>query len=210
MNPIFDFFIDAYRHTPTHLIVLEAITFVFGIASVYYSKKLNILVYPTGLIATILTTYILYVAGYLGDMMMNFYYSIMSIYGWWNWARRKNDELVVKVTRTNFKEKIIGFAMFLVTMMVTYSVYKIYGYELETPNYIDIFTSGIFFTAMWYMATKKLENWTLWIFANIITVPLYAYRGLGILSLQYIIFTILAIQGYIAWKKHLNNETATV
>ena len=76
-------------------------------------------------------------------------------------------------------------------------------------NYIDIFTSGIFFTAMWYMANKKLENWTLWILADIITVPLYAYRGWGMLSLQYLIFTILAIQGYFAWKKLLNKSLQT-
>ena len=94
-------------------------------------------------------------------------------------------------------------------MLVTYLVYKAFEYEIETANYIDIFTSGIFFTAMWYMATKKLENWTLWIFADIITVPLYAYRGLGMLSLQYLIFTILAIQGYLAWKKHLDNNPQT-
>ena len=142
--------------------------------------------------------------------MMNVYYSVMSIYGWYNWARVKNKEHVVKISRTNNKEKLIGFGMFLLTMLVTYLVYKGFGYELEKANYIDIFTSGVFFTAMWYMAIKKLENWTLWIFADIITVPLYAYRGLGMLSLQYLIFTILAIQGYIEWKKRLDNIPQTV
>ncbi|MCX7547040.1 nicotinamide riboside transporter PnuC [Xanthomarina sp. F1114] len=209
MNQIFNFFIDAYRNTETYLIVLEILAFVFGIASVYYAKKVNILVYPTGLVATVITVYLLYVAGYLGDMMMNFYYSIMSIYGWWNWARKKDDAPVVPISRTNQREKIIGFVLFIITAIVTYTVYKVYGYELKIPNYIDIFTSGIFFTAMWYMATKKLENWTLWILGNIITVPLYAYRGLGILSLQYVVFTVLAIQGYIAWKKHLDKLEAT-
>ena len=66
--------------------------------------------------------------------------------------------------------------------MITYGVYSFYDYELATTNYIDILTSGIFFTAMWYMANKKVENWVLWIIADVITVPLYAYRGLGMLS----------------------------
>ncbi len=208
MNQIFDFFIDAYRATPTWMIVLEGIAFVFGILSVIYAKKANILVYPTGLIATVITVYLLWKAGYLGDMMMNFYYSVMSIYGWWNWSRKKNDKLVVPISRTNTKEKLIGIGLFVVTMMVTYMVYLWDGRTMGIPSYIDTFTSGIFFTAMWYMATKKLENWTLWIFADLITVPLYAYRGLGMLSLQYLIFTILAIQGYLAWKKHLNKNLA--
>ena len=103
--------------------------------------------------------------------------------------------------------------MFLLTIGVTYAVYKGYGTHIDSSNYIDMFTSGLFFTAMWFMANKKLENWTLWIFADLITVPLYAYRGWGMLSLQYLIFTILAIQGYLAWKKSLNKsqlETQTV
>jgi len=209
MEKIIDFFLEPYYSRATYLIILEAIAFVFGIASVIYAKNRNILVYPTGLIATTITVYLFLYDELMGDMMMNFYYSVMSIYGWWNWARKKNGSPVVPVSRTNKKEKFIGFGMFVLTMLVTYVVYKAYGSVIEFTNYIDIFTSGLFFTAMWFMANKKLENWTLWIIADIITVPLYAYRGWGMLSLQYLIFTILAVQGYIAWKKHLNNNLQT-
>lgn len=210
MNDLLDFFINAYKTTPSYQIVLEAIAFVFGIVSVWFAKHENILVYPTGIICTIITVYLLYINEYFGDMMMNFYYSIMSIYGWYNWSRKKGNDYVVPISRTNTKEKLIGVALFLATMVVTYFVYKGFNYKLQIPNYIDIVTSGIFFTAMWYMATKKLENWTLWIIGNLITIPLYAYRGLGMLSLQYLIFTILAIQGYLQWKKSLNNNPTTL
>ena len=209
MNEIIDFFLEAYSTASTLDITLEAIAFVFGIASVVYAKKENILVYPTGLVATIITVYLLYKAGYFGDMMMNFYYSVMSLYGWWNWSRKKEDKYIVPISRTTMKEKLIGWLLFTLTMVVTYSVYRYFGQEIESANYIDIFTSGVFFTAMWYMANKKIENWTLWIFADIITVPLYAYRGLGMLSLQYLIFTVLAIQGYLAWKKTLDKKIST-
>lgn len=205
MNQLFEFFLDAYRHAPTFQIVLEAIAFVFGILSVWYAKNEDILVYPTGIICTVITVYLLYINQYFGDMMMNLYYSVMSIYGWWNWSRKKGDTLLVPISRTNKKEKLVGIGMFLLTMIVTYAVYVGFDYTLEIPNYIDVVTSGIFFTAMWYMANKKLENWTLWIIADIVTIPLYAYRGLGMLSLQYVFFTILAIQGYIQWKKSLDN-----
>ena len=210
MNPIFDFFLGPYEDRELSLIILEATAFFFGIASVVYAKKEDILVYPTGLVATVITTYIFLVDQLYGDMMMNFYYSIMSIYGWWNWARRKdNRELVVNITRTNAREKWVGFGFFLLTMLFTYGVYKGFGAEIGTTNYVDIFTSGIFFTGMWYMANKKLENWTLWILGDVITVPLYAYRGWGMFSLQYLIFTVLAIQGYLAWKKNLGNSLQT-
>lgn len=206
MSHIFDFFLNSYQGKEPYIIALEAIVFVTGILSVWYAKKENILVYPTGLIATVITVYLFYRDGLLGDMMMNFYWSAMSIYGWWNWSRKKNDKKVVQISRTNTKEKLIGIGLFLVTMLINYAVYKVFGYKVEPSNYVDIFTSGIFFTAMWYMALKKLENWTLWIFADLITIPLYAYRGWGMLSIQYIIFTVLAIQAYFAWKKSLDKN----
>ncbi|WP_303318896.1 nicotinamide riboside transporter PnuC [Flavivirga abyssicola] len=210
MNPIFDFFLNSYRDKEAYIIVLEAIVLVTGIASVWYAKKENILVYPTGLIATIISVYILLKDQLYGDMMMNFYFSIMSVYGWWNWSRTKNNKKVVRISRTNTSEKIIGFVLFVLTMGVTYIVYKSSGIQISISNYIDIFTSGMFFTGMWYMARKKIENWTLWIIADIITVPLYAYRGWGMLSFQYLIFTVLAIQAYILWKKSINNSLQTV
>ena len=210
MNHIFDFFLDTYQGKETYIIILESIVMVAGILSVWYAKKENILVYPTGLVATIITVFLFLRDGLLGDMMMNFYWSAMSIYGWWNWSRKKNNKKVVRISRTTTKEKWIGFGLFILTMMVNYGVYRIFNYEIEASNYVDIFTSGIFFTAMWYMALKKLENWTLWIIADIITIPLYAYRGWGMLSLQYIIFTILAIQGYLLWKKNLSSNLQTL
>jgi nicotinamide mononucleotide transporter len=209
MSPIFDFFLDPYRDRSLLFIVLEAIAFVFGIASVIYAKREHIWVYPTGLIATLITMYIFLKDELLGDMMLNLYYSLMSVYGWWNWSRKKGETSLVRISRTNSREKWIGLLLFVLTLGVTYGVYKLFGTEIGYTNYIDIFTSGIFFTAMWYMANKKLENWTLWILADIITVPLYAYRGWGMLSLQYLIFTILAIQGYFAWKKLLNKSLQT-
>lgn len=199
-----DFLISQYKNASTTQICLEFLAFVFGIISVYCAKKENIWVYPTGLISTVITVYLLYQASYFGDMTMNVYYSIMSIYGWYKWMS-KSKEPDLLITRTNSKEKIIGFVFFILTMFITYLVYKFFDYKLEIPNYIDIFTSGIFFTAMWYMAIKKIENWTLWILGDCIAVPLFAYRGLGMLSLQYLIFTILAILAYLEWRKILNN-----
>jgi len=200
-----DFFISQYQNASILQIVLEFLVFVFGIASVVLAKKENIWVYPTGLIATVITTYLLYQAKYFGDMTMNAYYSLMSLYGWYKWTAKTN-EPAVKITRTNLREKLIGFGLFALTMGITYMVYKFFDYKLEIPNYIDIFTSGLFFTAMWYMALKKIENWTLWIIGDCIVVPLFAYRGLGMLSLQYFIFTILAVYGYLEWKKIIQEK----
>lgn len=201
-----DFFLEAYKNKPFADIFLEGIVFFFGIASVYFAKKENILVYPTGIIATVLTVYLLYQAGYFADMTINIYFSIMSIYGWYQWTRKKEGKPVIHISRTTVREKIIGVLLFFLTIVVTYLVYHLFDQEINPENYIDIFTSGLFFTGMWYMALKKIENWTLWIIGDLIAVPLYGYRGLGMLSLQYVIFTVLAILAYLEWRKILNNN----
>ena len=203
MESIIDFFIESYSNTSYNMIILEVIAFLFGIISVVYAKKENILVYPTGIICTVISVYILLKAQYFGDMMMNIYYSSMSLYGWWNWNRLKNDNSRIEITYTSFKERITALVLFVLTIIVTYTVYIFNITTIELVNYIDIFTSGIFFVAMWFMANKKIESWIFWIVGDLITIPLYAYRGLGMLSLQYLIFTILAIQGYNQWKKSL-------
>jgi nicotinamide mononucleotide transporter len=199
-----DFLINQYKEATTLQISLEFVAFLFGILSVIFAKKENIWVYPTGLISTVITVYLLYQAKFFGDMTINFYYSIMSIYGWYKWTS-KTAEPNLLITKTSTREKIIGFVLFLLTLLFTYLVYLFFDYSIEIPNYIDIFTSGIFFTAMWYMALKKIESWRLWIIGDCIAVPLFAHRGLGMLSLQYFIFTILAIMAYLQWKKILNN-----
>lgn len=203
---MFDFLFSQYKNASTIQILLELIAFIFGIASVWLAKNEHIGVYPSGLIATIITTYLLYLAGYLGDMLLNGYFSIMSIYGWYNWTRKENDSANLPVSRTTNSEKITGIVLFILTIFVVFGVYNYFDYKIKTDNYFDILASGIFFTGMWFMAKKKIENWTLWIIGDLIVVPLYVYRGLGMLALQYLVFTIIAVFGYIEWKKTLNKS----
>lgn len=205
-----DFFLNAYQETPINQIVLEFIAFVCGIWSVVLAKKENILLYPVGLIATLITVYLLFLAGYLGDMLINAYFSIMSIYGWYRWAQKNEDESHIPISRTSFKEKIIGIILFGITIFVVYAIYTFFDYQINWDNYVDIFTSGLFFTGMWFMANKKIENWTLWIIGDAIATPLYAYRGLGMLSLQYLIFTFLAVAAYLEWHRILKNKKGVI
>lgn len=202
-----DFFINTYKNVSSFNICLEILTFVFGVWSVLLARKQNILTFQVGLLATSITVYLLFMAGYYGDMAINFYYSIMSIYGWYKWRKHSFFETELAISRTNFRQKTLGFILFLITMIVVILVYKIFDFKIATENYFDIFTSGIFFTAMWFMALKKIENWTLWILGNAIVVPLYAFKGLYILAIEYIIFTILAILAYFEWKNILKHQT---
>lgn len=199
---MFETIIQQYQNIPNWKITFEIIIFIFGILSVILAKKENTLVYPTGLIATILSVYIMYDAKYFADMSINIYYSIMSIYGWFQWKKITNGT-TLSVSRTNVNEKLIGILLFIVTAIVCVYIYQFFDYKLQTNNYLDIFTTALFFTAMWYMARKKIENWTLWIIGDAICVFIFFDRQLYIIAFQNIIFTILAFSAYLEWKKYL-------
>lgn len=199
---MFETIINQYQSTPNWQIGIEIVIFIFGVLSVYFAKKENVLVYPTGIVCTILSVYIMFHAKYYADMSINIYYSIMSVYGWFQWKKITNGE-VLSISRTNMKEKIIGIVLFLITAIICIYIYKFFNYKLQINNYLDIFTTSLFFTAMWYMAKKKIENWTLWIVGNTFAVYIFFDRQLFIIAIQYIIFTILAISAYIEWKKYL-------
>jgi nicotinamide mononucleotide transporter len=114
---MFETIIHQYKSIPNWQIGIEIIIFIFGVLSVYFAKKENILVYPTGIICTILSVYIMYNAKYYADMSINIYYSIMSVYGWFHWKKITNGE-VLSISRTNMKEKIIGIILFLITAII--------------------------------------------------------------------------------------------
>jgi nicotinamide mononucleotide transporter len=205
MGEVYDFFLSSYSDYSRLDIILEFLAFWFGIISVVFAKKQNILVYPTGIICTIITMYIMYKVSLLGHILVNLLYTIISFFGWWNWSRRENNELVVKVSKFTSNDLTKSLLIFFFIVFVAYFAHDFFATNFEGQiKELDILTSGIFVTAMWLMANKKLENWILWIIGNIITIPLYLSSDKIILSIQYVIFTILAIQAYIEWKKSLS------
>ncbi|MGO3237897.1 MAG: nicotinamide riboside transporter PnuC [Psychroflexus halocasei] len=210
MSHIFDWLLSQYDGAETYLIVLESIAVVFGFLSVWYSKQDNLLVFPTGIISTGIFVYILNIFGLLGDMLINAYYFSMSIYGWYMWTRKVDDTHFIPIKRINAKEKKQSVFLFIGAIVFVGLVYTYFEKWNDWTAYVDTFTTALFFIGMWLMAKKKLENWIYWIIADIISIPLYFYKGLGITALQYILFTIVAIYGYKAWKKELNKPKKTL
>ena len=203
MTEVFDFLFGQYsEYDPMH-ITLEIIAVIFGFLSVWFSKQNNIWVFPTGLISTSIFVYLLFKWGLLGDMMINGYYFIMSIYGWYIWTRKVDPTHYTPISKTTKKEQKIAAVIFISTLIFVYLVYKSFGKWSHWVAYIDTLTTAIFFVGMWLMARRKIENWILWIIGDIISVPLYFYKGYTFTSLQYFFFTIIAIYGFLAWKKYL-------
>ena len=209
MQQVIEFLFGQYsEYTLTHTL-LELFAVTMNIFSVIYAKRNSILVYPTGLIGTGIFVYILYNFSLLGDMIINFYFVLMSIYGWYYWAQKKDGAALHNVSRTSTKEYYIIVILGITSLLSIYFIYNFYDKWDSWTAYVDTITTAIFFVAMYLMARRKVESWIFWIIGDIITIPLYFYKGLTISSIQYLIFLILAILGYISWKKILNNSTQT-
>ena len=209
MQEIIEFLFGQYsEYTLTHTL-LELFAVTMNILSVIYAKRNSILVYPTGLIGTGIFVYILYKFSILGDMIINFYFVLMSIYGWYYWAQKKDGQTLNNVSRTSIKEYYFILILGITSLLSIYLVYNFYDKWDSWTAYVDTITTAIFFVAMYLMARRKVESWIFWIIGDLITIPLYFYKGLTISSIQYLIFLILAILGYISWKKILNSSTQT-
>jgi nicotinamide mononucleotide transporter len=204
---MFEFIFNQYKDYPTYEILLEVIAIFFGLLSVWYAKKDNIWVFPTGIINTAIYVYLLWKWSLLGDMMINFYYVIMSIYGWYHWTRKKDNVVQFKISRMNSYEKKVSVVIFVLTIGFVLAIYTFFDKFTHWTSYVDTLVTGIFFVGMWLMARRKIENWILWIIGDIISIPMYFVKGYSFTSIQYLIFTILAIMVYLEWKRTLQQKT---
>jgi nicotinamide mononucleotide transporter len=210
MSQVFDFLFAQYATYDPIDIGLEIIGVVFGLLSVWLAKKNHIGVFPTGMISTFVYVYLLFQWGLIGDMMINAYYFAVSIYGWYIWTRVNDQKEQTHISSMSTTEWRNIAALFLGSLFFVYSVYQWFGLWNSSTAVIDTFTTAIFFSGMWLMARRKIENWIFWIVGDVISVPLYLVKGFSFTSFQYLIFTFIAIFGYLAWKKTLDSHQLTV
>jgi len=184
---------------------IEAVAVIMGIVSVWYSRKENILVYPTGLINTTLYIYLSFKGHLLGEASVNLYYTIMSLYGWYLWTRKTEDKtkFVLQITHSNKKEWLQQLLFFGVIYTIIYLLltYAKTAFAPEAIPWADAFASATAYTGMWLMAKKKVESWIWWILTNIASIPLYFIKGYAFTSVQFIVLLILAIAGWISWNQ---------
>ena len=168
----------------------------FGLVSVWHAKKEQIWVYPTGIISIIIYIAITFQYKLYGDMGIQIYYLVMSMYGWYFWTQGRGTHSPVSISKNNKQENTIVFLLFLSSFLLIR-----FGLGLtdsDVPGW-DALTSALAITGMWLMARKKIEHWIAWIVVDSISVPLYIYKGLPLTSFQFLLFTLLAGWGYMTW-----------
>ena len=195
----------------SHTTLLEYVAVFAGIASVWYSRAENILVYPVGLINTIIYIYISASGHLLGEATVNLYYTIMSIYGWIIWA--KKDKELHPVVHVTFSDKkwwtwqLLFFAAFYVAIYFSLTYLK-KDFAPGAIPWADAFASATAFTGMWLMTKKKVESWYWWIATNIASIPLYFIKHYVFTSVYYVVLLIMAVWGLLEWIKRAKQSHA--
>ncbi|MEO5591151.1 MAG: nicotinamide riboside transporter PnuC [Chitinophagaceae bacterium] len=189
---------------------LEFIAVITGIASVWFSRKENILVYPVGLINTIIYIYLSVKGSLYGEASVNLYYTVMSIYGWIIWAKKdQQHNTMLHIAHSNKKEWIQQIAFFALFYIAIFFALRGLKTSLFAPGAIpwaDAFASATAYTGMWLMAKKKVESWYWWIATDIISVPLYFTKHYVFTSVYYIILSIFAFWGLAEWIKRARKQ----
>ena len=199
MNSLYTSLIENLKNTT----ILEYIAVFFGIISPLYSRKENILVYPTGIISVSIYIYLCFQQGIFAEMGINAFYLIMSFYGWYVWTHPEKGKKEKPISTLSNKELIYNVLLTLLFFIILYFILKKVG---STVPVFDSLSTSIFITGMWLMSQKKLENWHAWILGNLISIPLFAYKTLVLTSLYYIIILVIAIFGFISWKKKFDEQ----
>jgi nicotinamide mononucleotide transporter len=186
----------------------EWVSTIAQIASVWYARKNNVLVYPAGIIGVLLAAYVYFFMvnpPLYADASLNIYYFLMSVYGWYNWVQKKDGEhYTYPISWCTKPQLAVGIGFFLFFWAVIYFV-LVKVTDSNTPV-LDSLVSASAITAMWWMAKRKIENWLAWIFSNIFAIPLNFYKKLMLFSLMYVLFLAMAWWAYNEWKKQASKN----
>lgn len=202
-------FIEGMKHTTW----LEYIAVFAGIASVWFSRKENVLVYPVGFINTIIYIWLSYKYHLPGEASVNFYYTVMSVYGWYMWLKKDDrHEKKLHITwsdRKMWTYQVFFFLFFYGAIYFSLVYLKEQFFEGAIP-WADAFASATAFTGMWLMTRKKVESWYWWLATNIASIPLYFVKGLVFTSVYYLILLVMAVFGLTEWVKRAKRGTHVV
>ena len=206
-SEIFQQFIQGILQTS----LVEYIAVFAGIASVWYSRKENILVYPTGLVNTVFYIYLSFKGGLFGEASVNFYYTVMSVYGWIIWARKDvQQKPLVRITastKSEWVQQLGFFSIFYLVIFFALTFLKV-NFTPEAIPWADAFASATAYTGMWLMTRKKIESWYWWMATNIASIPLYFVKGYIFTSVYYIILLVMAVFGLVEWLHRKKNDSA--
>ena len=185
---------------------LELVAVAFGLVSVYLSAREHIVSWPTAIVNVGIFFFLFWEAKLYADAVLQLFYLVLSAYGWYEWLYGGDRHSRLQVSRATRLHWAIVTPLFLVGGLGLGAILARYT---DSPMpYFDALLTSASLVAQWMMTRKLLENWIIWILADIVYVPIFVMRGLPFTALQYAIFLVLAVVGYAGWQKSLRAHAA--
>jgi nicotinamide mononucleotide transporter len=195
------FFNNLIGFGPVQTTPIELFAVAFGLLSVWSMKKESILAFPFGIINVLVYIYICFTAKLYAYSGINLFYFVMSVYGWYNWLRHGKDEEKIRISSCSLQERILN-GLAIIVFFILLRILLIRYTDSVVPTW-DAITTAIYIIGMWLLARKKIENWILWITGDLISIFLFAFEKLYFSSFQFLVFTIIAVFGFLEWRKKL-------
>jgi nicotinamide mononucleotide transporter len=200
MNSFTDFFVNNW---------IELAGAAAACIYLFFSIRQSILLWLCGIATSVFYIYVFGKSALYADMGLQFYYLIVSIYGWFVWAKggvtkNKSEMPVAKLSlRLTVKLFVVhGLIYVALLLMLLYLPEKL-GFSASSLPYLDALTTSASIVATWMIARKYIENWLIWIFVDALSAGMYIYKELWITSVLFVIYTIAAVIGYRAWKNDM-------
>ncbi len=185
---------------------IEIAGFIFGVAGVWLTLRENVWCFPIGLVNVLLSLFLFYQQKLYADALQQFVYIILLSYGWFYWITGNNSQKQLKISNSNSNLLFLCLVTFLLCTLILGTLLS--QYTDATFPWLDSTATSLSFVAQWMIAKKKIENWLIWMVVNIMYIGIYIYKDLWLYSLLFFIYLLLAISGYLTWRKQLNRAIA--
>ncbi len=183
----------------------EIIAVVFSLACIWLAVKKHVLNWPVGIIGVSAYLVLFYHERLYADMALQVVFIAQGFYGWYNWAGT-NQVSDRDVSLLNGFQRII-YSILIIGISIAWALLLKIFTNASTP-YVDAFAATLSLIANWLMARKRIENWILWIIADLVYISLFWYKHLYLSSGIYVVFLGLSVKGLIDWNKAKNTGKA--
>ncbi|KAA3652902.1 MAG: nicotinamide riboside transporter PnuC [Bacteroidetes bacterium] len=199
---MFDSLFEQIQH-PNLDFLLEAIAVITAIIYVWLAARSNYWCFLFGFISSAVYVYICFQFKLYFDVIINLFYLLMSVIGWVSWKNNTEDN-ILQIFSMNKREfwKLIALGISITILLAAFATH----FSDASLPYLDAFTTVFGIIATILVIQRKIENWLIWIAVDIVAISMYFYKGLQLTALLFLIYTIIAISGYISWKKQLNHD----
>ena len=187
---------------------IELLGAILGFAYIFFSIRQSILTWPVGLLTSIIYVWVFFNTKLYADMGLQLYYVVISIYGWYEWVKGKSTSSggkeALKISRLSLKLGLVLSFTSVAVCLLMWFVLK--NYTDSTVPFADSLATALSIVATWMLALKILEHWLVWIFVDAFSIGLFWYKELYPTVVLFVIYTVMAVVGFIEWKKEMEKE----